>query len=126
MSNINNQTQDLYSIESVQDLDNEAAAIVSGGAFSSGKRVLSSGTLILWNSPNARGNPIGFSRGKKSLGAFNNKASSFQVVGNGDWYAFSGKDYKGFKILLRAGKIGNLPGIFNNNIESAVPVGREF
>ncbi|MBN3873597.1 hypothetical protein [Nostoc sp. JL33] len=31
MSNIKNQTQDLYSIELVQDLDQEAAATVSGG-----------------------------------------------------------------------------------------------
>ncbi|WP_375507140.1 peptidase inhibitor family I36 protein [uncultured Nostoc sp.] len=116
MSNINNQTQDLYSIELVQDLDHEAAATVSGGA------------LYLFDNPNAGGEEEVLIAADANLGAlpgvndFSNKASSYKVTGTRSWYVYTQKNYKGTRYTLKAGTKGNFFGTYlNNNIESAKP-----
>ncbi|MDZ7990745.1 MAG: peptidase inhibitor family I36 protein [Nostoc sp. EfeVER01] len=115
MSHINNQTQDLYSIELVQDLDHEAAATVSGGA------------LRLYNGFNFQGQGKVLTGADKNLGippgvsGFNNKASSYWVTGLKNWIVYTGNSYNGQSKLLVAGTKGNFSGIFNDNIQSARP-----
>ena len=110
MSNIN-QTQDLYSIELVQDLDHEAAATVSGGA------------LDLSSLRNGDGARLDNLRGRNaSLGRFNNRASWYEVTGNRDWFVYTGENFTGSRRRLAAGSVNNFSGIFNNNVESARPV----
>ncbi|MEH2001685.1 hypothetical protein [Nostoc sp.] len=110
MSNIKNQTQDLHSIELVQDLDHEAAATVSGGA------------LDLSSLRNGEGSRLNNLTGRfSSLGSFNNIASWYEVTGNRNWYAWTGRNFTGTRYLLRAGRKGNLGGNANNNFESVSP-----
>ncbi|MEH2251855.1 hypothetical protein [Nostoc sp.] len=110
MSNINNQTQDLYSIESVQDLDHEDAATVSGGS------------LDLSDLRNGKGRRLNnLTRSYATLGSFNNKATWYDVKGPRSWFAWSGKNFTGQRFLLKAGTKGNLR-FSNNNIESVSPV----
>lgn len=110
MSHINNQTQDLNSIELVQDLDHEAAASVSGGNLD---------FSALFDGQGRRLNNV---RGRNSsLGSFNNLASWYNVRGRTDWIAYTGTNFTGRSIRLRAGTVGNLRGIFNNNIASVRP-----
>ncbi|MEH2407806.1 hypothetical protein [Nostoc sp.] len=109
MSNINNQTQDLYSIELVQDLDQEAAATVSGG------------TLYISKGYNGTDGEIGLSKGYTDLGSYKNKVSWYKVTGYKNWYAYTGKNYTGKEYTLYAGTQGNLDGNANNNIESVLP-----
>ncbi|WP_414519361.1 hypothetical protein [Nostoc sp. PCC 9305] len=109
MSNINNQTQDLYSIELVQDLDHEAAATVSGG------------TLYISTGYNGTGNEIGLNKGYTDLGSYKNKVSWYKVTGYKGWYAYTDKNYKGKAYYLKPGSQGNLGGNANNNIESVLP-----
>lgn len=109
MSHINNQTQDLYSIELVQDLDHEDAATVSGG------------TLYISTGYNDTGYDVGLSKGYKSLGYYNDKVSWYKVTGDKGWYAYTGKNYTGTAYYLKPGSKGNLYGYANNNWESAKP-----
>jgi hypothetical protein len=109
MSHINNQTQDLYSIELVQDLDHEAAATVSGGA------------LYLHNK---KGKVVVLTGRDADLGAppgvddFDNP-SSYRITGNRNWYVYSGKNYTGRRYLLKAGTKGNFT--VNSSISSVIP-----
>jgi len=109
MSNINKQTQDLYSIELVQDLDHEAAATVSGG------------TLYISKGYNNTGDSIGLDKGYTDLGSYKNKVSWYKVTGYKGWYAYTGKNYKGKRYYLKPGSQGNLSGDANENIESVLP-----
>ncbi|MBD2452211.1 hypothetical protein H6G76_34955 [Nostoc sp. FACHB-152] len=110
MSQINNQTQDLNSIELVQDLDHESAATVSGGA------------LVLSSLRDGEGTRRTFNGRNPSLGNLNDRASWYEVTGTRDWFAYTGRNFTGTRRLLRAGTVNNLRGIFNNNFESARPV----
>ncbi|MEH1960330.1 MAG: hypothetical protein V7L05_10685 [Nostoc sp.] len=109
MSNINNQTQDLYSVELVQDLDHEAAATVTGG------------TLYISTGYNGSGSETPVGKAYTSLGGYNNKVSWYKVTGNTGWYAYTGQNYTGKKYYLAPGTQGNLGGYANNNIESVLP-----
>ncbi|MBN4006263.1 hypothetical protein [Nostoc sp. LPT] len=109
MSHINNQTQDLYSIQLVQDLDHEAAATVSGGA------------LFLSDYPFNTGDQLKISGKYDSFGSFNNKASWYEVTGDKDWYVYANEYRKGKPYVLKAGTKGNFKDYANNNWESAEP-----
>ncbi|MEH2456404.1 hypothetical protein [Nostoc sp.] len=109
MSNINNQTQDLNSIELVQDLDQEAAATITGGY------------LYISTGYNGSGSETALGKGYTSLGGYNNKVSWYKVTGNTGWYAYTGKDYTGKGYYLAPGSGGNLGGYENNNWESVKP-----
>lgn len=109
MSHINNQTQDLYSIELVQDVDHEAAATVSGGA------------LYLSDYYNGKGYQVKLTHAYYSLGSFNNKASWYNNTGDKDWYVYANKNYDGKPYVLKAHTKGNFYGYADNNWESAKP-----
>lgn len=109
MSNINNQTQDLYSIKLVQDLDHEDAATVSGGA------------LVLSSAFNGRGIRRTFNGRNPSVGNLNNIASWYNVTGTRDWLVYTGSNFTGRVRRLTAGRAANLPPAFNNVISSARP-----
>ncbi|MBE9106897.1 hypothetical protein IQ229_18785 [Nostoc cf. edaphicum LEGE 07299] len=109
MSHINNQTQDLYSIDLVQDLDQEAAATVSGGAL-----ILYSHTgasRIITSSDKNLGAPPGVAN-------FNNVASSYRVTNNQLWYGYTGLHYTGTRFLLAGSAIKNLLGGAKKTISS--------
>jgi Peptidase inhibitor family I36 len=112
MSNINNQTQDLYSIELVQDVDHEAAATVSGGA------------LILWSGFNATGNRRFITAADSNLGRapgvtnFNNVASSYRVTLGQRWAAYTGFNFTGRRFVLSSSTLRNFPSDRNNVISS--------
>ncbi|MEH2358488.1 hypothetical protein [Nostoc sp.] len=110
MSNINNQTQDLYSIELVQDLDHEAAATVTGGA------------LVLTTDADGEGTRRTFTGNNRTLGSFNNETSWFDLEGNRDWFVYTGQNFSGRRGIVRAGTSANFNSTFNDNIESARPV----
>ncbi|WP_375507139.1 hypothetical protein [uncultured Nostoc sp.] len=110
MSNIN--TQDLYSIELVQDLDHEDAATVNGGK------------LYLSGGYNNTGYEIAASKGIKDLGKYDDTASWYQVTGNKGWYAYTGKYYTGDEYYLAPYSKGNFKGNLagaNDDIESIRP-----
>ncbi|MEH2378319.1 MAG: hypothetical protein V7K27_05345 [Nostoc sp.] len=109
MSNINNQSQDLYSVELVQDLDYEAAATVTGG------------TLYISTGPSGSGSETAVGKAYPDLGGYDNKVSWYKVTGNTGWNAYTGTDYTGQKYYLAPGTQGNLGGDANNNIESLQP-----
>ncbi|MEH1960331.1 MAG: hypothetical protein V7L05_10690 [Nostoc sp.] len=108
MSNINNQTQDLYSVELVQDLDHEAAATVTGG------------TLYISTDANAQGSQLVLGQGYTSLGGYNNKVSWYQTTNEG-WYAYTGENYTGQSYYLPPNTSGNLSAYANDTWQSAQP-----
>ncbi|MEH2317038.1 hypothetical protein [Nostoc sp.] len=113
MSNINNQTQDLYSIELVQDLDHEAAATVSGGVPG----------LVLTTDADGEGSRRTFTGDNPSLGTFDNETSWFSLdEGNKDWFVYTGENFRGRRGFVKAGTSANFNSTFNDNIESAKPV----
>ncbi|AKG22634.1 hypothetical protein [Calothrix sp. 336/3] len=109
MSNI--QSQDLFAIAGVSNIDEESAAAVSGG------------NLDLSDLRNGGGRRLNNLKGRfSSLGGFNNKASWYQLKGNRDWFVYTGKNFTGLRFRIKAGTKGNFAGLANNNIESARPV----
>ncbi|MEH2359041.1 beta/gamma crystallin-related protein [Nostoc sp.] len=109
MSNFNNQTQDLYSIELVQDLDHEVAASVSGGA-----------ALELYRDSDFQ-NPIFFTDGGYSYigDASNDQVSSIRV-NEGTWAFYSDANFQGTRSTLGPGEYpftGNLD-VGNDSISS--------
>jgi hypothetical protein len=116
MSNINKESQNIFNqIAGVEELSNENAAAVSGGA------------LALSDRPNGKGDRRTLNGGDRNLGrapgvsGFNNRASWYQVSGNRDWIVWTGKNRTGQSRRLKAGSKNNFPAPFNNNIESAFP-----
>ncbi|MDZ7990744.1 MAG: hypothetical protein RM022_016435 [Nostoc sp. EfeVER01] len=112
MSHISNQTQDLYSIDLVQDLDHEAAATVSGG------------TLTLYDTVVGPGPLRGTRSSDRNLGAdpniddFDNRASSYQVTPGQIWIGYLGTGFTNSSILLTPNGRKPLPALFNNRISS--------
>ncbi|MEH2296424.1 beta/gamma crystallin-related protein [Nostoc sp.] len=93
MSNINNQTLDLNSIELVQDLDHEAAATVSGGA-----------ALELYKDSNFQ-NPIFFTdSGYSYIGDASNDQVSSIRVNEGTWAFYADANGQGTRSTLGPGE----------------------
>mgnify|MGYP003434594727 CR=1 FL=1 len=137
MSNIN-QTQDLFALDTVQDLDNETAATCSGGVFYKNGRdpdviffdgtelpkvgTVShfTGTRLSLNASIGDGDPnIGIHRGR--VNGFNDKASGIEIK-RGRWNFFGDSNFRG----QSTGVLG--PGRYelganNNSITSAQRVG---
>ncbi|MHC5774114.1 beta/gamma crystallin-related protein [Nostoc sp.] len=114
MSQINNQTQDLYSIELVQDLDHEASATVSGGA-----------SAQVFTDPNFSGTSSDVFNSDISLfnpDVFNDKISSIKVF-SGQWTFWSDSNFSGSGIILGPGEYSDLSqfygGVYNDVISSA-------
>lgn len=110
MTHINTQSQDIFAIAGVSNLDQEQAASISGG------------NLDMSNYANGQGSRLNDLSGNYySLGWFNNKASWYQNKGKRDYIAYTGKNYTGKAYRLKAGTKGNLAGMANNNFESIRP-----
>ncbi len=119
MFTINNQPQDLFAIDCVQDLSNESASTVSGGA-----------DVTLWNNTNFTGTKIASNAKVPDLKAskfkFDNKASSVAVDGKVNkkkwrFYVNPKYDTKGGYFDVSPGKRVSLTGSlakFNNKISS--------
>lgn len=88
MSNINNQTQDLFAIDTVQDLSLESAAAVSGGDVVK--------VVTLYSEQNFQGKSLGTNNAIADLSAsrFDNITSSIQVQ-SGTWRFYTGKNFQG-------------------------------
>lgn len=110
MSNINNQIKKLYSIEAVQDLSQESAAAVTGGA-----------DVTLWSRPGPSGAFLELNSAVRDLRAygFANRTSAIQVQNNQTWRFYTGRNFTGrfFDVGPDEGR-GVLPGFIDNNIES--------
>jgi hypothetical protein len=106
MSNINNQTQDLFAIDAVQDLDNETAATCSGGV---GYLYSSDPDVILHKDPNGQGLSIGVNAatgdGVPNIGFADGQGGGFETTFNdsvssitikrGAWQFFDNDNYGG-------------------------------
>lgn len=115
MSNTNNQTQDLFSISSVQDLAPESAAAVSGGDVVK--------EVTLHSNQNFQGKSLGTNNAIADLSkyGFNNITSSIQVQ-SGTWRFYTGKNFQGKFIELEAETgLGRIS--LNNQISSLKAVG---
>ena len=117
MSNIN-QTQNLFALDTVQDLDDETAATCSGGA-----------NVILYEHKDAKGDDYrvntsvggGVSNLGSGLKKFNDKTSSI-IINDGFWMFFSDSNYKGQSTGLLGPGYYNL-GANNDKITSFRRVG---
>lgn len=111
MSNINNQTKDIYGIAEVQELSNETAATCCGGE------------LIVWDGKNFTRDSLVLSGGVKDLKSFNNRASSLKITGDKIWVLYTGKNFTGNKLRVQGAQFKDLSLFeFNNNIESLRPL----
>ncbi|MEH2358487.1 beta/gamma crystallin-related protein [Nostoc sp.] len=114
MSNINNQTQDLYSIELVQDLDHETAAAVSGGA-----------ALELYDDSNFGNLLVQTNQGTGNVGDNVNDRITSIVVNEGTWRFFTDSQFRGVSADLGPGRYANIGlGIIpNDSISSFQRIG---
>jgi len=102
MSNINNQTQDLFALDTVQDLDNETAATCSGGV---GFLFGPDPDVILHKDPNGQGQPLGVNAatgdGVPNIGLINGQETTFNdqvssiTIKRGSWNFFGDDNYRG-------------------------------
>ncbi|MCC5647091.1 beta/gamma crystallin family protein [Nostoc sp. CHAB 5824] len=97
MSNINNQTQDLYSIELVQNLDHEDAATVSGGA-----------ALELYDGSNFRNQLVQTNNGTGNVGDRVNDRTTSIVVNEGVWRFYTDSQFQGVSADLGPGRYANI------------------
>jgi hypothetical protein len=109
MSNINNQSQDLYGIAGVEDLSHENAAACSGG------------TAILFTG-GEYDQPIATLTGGESadlglLGGLANRASSI-LINEGVWTFWTRTNFRGDKITLGPGAYTLRGTTFDNDIDS--------
>ena len=101
--------QNLNEITGVEDLSNENAAAVSGGA------------IIITTSGNFGGSRAIVSGNvgqvRADLGSFNNAVSSIAIPPNQVWAFWTSKNRQGSRQVYGAG-IHSVGGSFNNNFES--------
>jgi len=106
MSTINNQTKDLFAIDTVEDLSHDSAAAIQGGIF-------------VWDG-------AGFTGPRRDLQAspnlirqgFNDKISSITNNTQKIWAFYTNANFSGRFFLLPPGqRLGDL-GSFNNQISS--------
>ncbi|WP_375473239.1 beta/gamma crystallin-related protein [uncultured Nostoc sp.] len=112
MSNINNQTQDLYSIELVQDLSHEAAAAVSGGA-----------DLELFDDDNFGKLLVQTNEGTGNVGNDVNDRISSIVVNAGVWRFWTDSQFRGLSADLEPGRYANIGVGFSDSITSFQRIG---
>jgi len=106
MSTINNQTNGLFAIDTVEDLSHDSAAAIQGGIF-------------VWDGAN-------FTGARRDLQAspnlirqgFNDKISSIRNNTQKTWIFHTKPNYKGLGFSLRPGQQLNNLGSFNNQISS--------
>jgi hypothetical protein len=108
MSDNNNQSLDLFAIDSVQDLSSESAAAISGG-------------IDLYTGTNFTGRKLP-TNGVKDLskvpGGYNNTASSIRNSTGKIWAFYTGANYTGRRLALRPGTQFSSLASFDNTITS--------
>lgn len=97
MSNINNQTNNLYTIDTVQDLSQESAAAVQGGA-----------ALELYDDSNFRKRLVSTDASTRNVGNRVNDRITSIVVNQGVWQFFTDSQYRGVSVTLRPGRYANI------------------
>jgi hypothetical protein len=121
MSNLNDKFNALYSVDSVQDLTNENAAALTGGA-----------DVTIYDGENFTPGMDGVkesNQGIKDLKAldFNNKTSSLKVdgvVNQKAWRFYSRANFEGDYIDVKPGEeLAMLPQGFDNRISSFQAIG---
>ncbi|MBN3944551.1 MAG: beta/gamma crystallin-related protein [Nostoc sp.] len=114
MSNINNQTQDFYSIEAVQDLSHESAAAISGGA-----------DLELFNDDNFGKPLVQTNEGTGNVGNDVNDRVTSIIVNAGVWRFWTDSQFRGVSADLGPGRYPNIGlGILpNDSISSFERIG---
>jgi hypothetical protein len=106
MSTINNQTNGLFAIDTVEDLSHDSAAAIQGGIF-------------VWDGAN-------FSGPRRDLQAspnlirqgFNDKISSIRNNTQKTWQFFTNANFSGRSFFLRPGQSSGNLASFNNQISS--------
>jgi hypothetical protein len=118
MSNINNKTQDLFALDTVQDLDNESAAAIQGGAKA----------VELFADSDFRTKIIDADFNDPNLGDNINRANDSTTsikINRGEWIFYSGSNFRGHSVTLKQGQYANvgLRLIPNDSISSFRRVG---
>lgn len=110
MSNINNQTQDLFALGTMQDLDNESAAAVSGGLAD----------VTLYSDSGQSGRTLKTNKKIANLvkSGFNDITSSVAVTNNQVWRFYSDVNFKGKYFDVGPDEARDVPGKFNDKISS--------
>ncbi len=114
MSNINNQTNNLYTIDTVQDLSQESAAAIQGGA-----------AVELYADSNFRNRMVSTDRGTPNVGRGVNDRTTSIVINQGVWEFYTDTNYRGVSTRLGRGRYANigLGTIPNDSISSFRRVG---
>jgi len=114
MSNINNQTNNLYTIDTVQDLSQESAAAIQGGA-----------AVELYDDSNFRKRLVSTNSGTPNVGNRVNDRVTSIVINQGVWQFFTDSNFRGVSATLRPGRYANIGlGIIpNDSISSFRRVG---
>jgi hypothetical protein len=112
MFNIN-QTNNLHTIDTVQDLSQESAAAIQGGA-----------EMIVYTDANFRGNSVRLSANdantqRQLIGKFNNSISSIKIL-SGTWQFFTNNDRSGLAQTLGPGNYNRLDPRMNDTISLIV------
>ncbi len=115
-----NQSNRLDSIDFVQDISSETAAVYSGGVFDFGLIALYEDGGLRGESTTISTPTLGTSN---VVGAFNDKTSSIQVL-SGRWRFYEDANGGGRRtVVLGPGNYSRLPASFNDVITSVRRVG---
>lgn len=114
MSNINNQTNNLYTIDTVQDLSQESAAAIQGGA-----------AVELYDDSNFRKRLVSTDSGTRNVGNNVNDRVTSIVINQGRWRFYTDSNFRGVSADLGPGRYPNIGlGIIpNDSISSFRRVG---
>lgn len=114
MSNINNKTQDLFALDIIQDLDNESAAAIQGGA-----------AVELFNDSNFRKPIVKTNRGTRNVGERANDRTTSIIINSGKWRFYTDSNFRGVSTDLGRGRYANigLGRIPNDSITSFKRIG---
>jgi hypothetical protein len=97
MSNINNQTNNLYTIDTVQDLSLESAAAIQGGA-----------AVELYDKSNFRNRLVSTNTGTRNVGERVNDRVTSIVINEGVWRFYTDSNFRGVSVDLRKGRYANI------------------
>ncbi len=111
MSTINNQTNKLYALDTVQDLSQDSAAAIQGG-------------ILVYSGANFQGvKDVQATRDLRSIG-FDNTISSIRNNTSKTWVFYTGANNTGSSFSLAPGRqLSRLPRGFDNAISSLRSIG---
>jgi Beta/Gamma crystallin len=97
MSNINNKTQDLFALDTVQDLDNESAAAIQGGA-----------AVELFADSNFGTPLVRTNEGSANVGDGVNDRTTSIIINRGKWRFYTDSNFRGVSADLGPGRHSNI------------------